>query len=119
MSGRRQTLTTNELRSHLQARRAELERIERTELLTGELATSLVKLNSQLDHIGGKDGTAGEITTVTQNWVQIVRSVSLAANSMAIYTQEDFNGSNDDTSKKPITERLVRIPVKDGVIHQD
>lgn len=119
MSERRQTLTTNELRLQLERRKTELAKLERTELLTGELAISLVKLNSQLDQLGGKDGTAGEITTVTQNWVQIVRSISLAANSMAIYTPEDFNDPNDDIEKKPITERLVRIPVKDGVISQD
>lgn len=116
MSERRQTLTTNELRLQLERRREELAKLQRTEFLTGELAAGLVKLNDRLDKMGGKSGTAGEITTVTQNWVQIVRSISLAANSMAIYTQEDFHS---ETERPPITERLVRIPVKDGIIRQE
>lgn len=96
----------------LERRKLELAKLEQTEALTADLAASLIILEQKLDRMGGSKGTAGEITTITQNWVQIVRSVSLAANSMAIYSQDDFDKQDD----KPITERLVRVPVENGVI---
>lgn len=47
------------------------------------------------------------VADVTANWIQLVRAVSLAANSMMVYNEEDFK------TGLPMTERLVRCALDD------
>jgi DASH complex subunit DAD2 len=102
MSNRRFSLslmTESQAEVVLQDRLVELEKLEHVETLTSKMTHLLQKLSSQLSQI---DSGSESVANVTANWIQIVRAVSLAANSMMVYNEEDFKNSS------PTTERLVR-----------
>lgn len=105
MSNRRySTITEPEAESLLQSRMAELQRLQEIESLTENMTTLLGSLHKQMTLM--EVGTES-VSKVTANWIQIVRAVSLAANSMMVYNEEDFiNGL-------PTTERLVRCALDD------
>lgn len=112
MSHRRSSIITeSEAETLLQKRLAELDRLQEIESLTNKLNILLNDLNEEIDNIQlGTDS----VSKVTNNWTQIVRAVSLAANSMMFYTDEDFK------SGVPTTERLVRCALDDlgNIVHQ-
>ncbi|KAG0673436.1 hypothetical protein C6P40_002940 [Pichia californica] len=105
MSGRRaSTITEPEVNDLLQSRMAELKKLQEVELLTGKMRTLLDSLYNQINLMEiGTDSVAN----ITSNWIQIVRAVSLAANSMMVYNDEDFKTGH------PTTERLVRCALDD------
>ncbi|ODQ47474.1 hypothetical protein PICMEDRAFT_10471 [Pichia membranifaciens NRRL Y-2026] len=105
MSNRRySTITGAEADSLLQSRLAELRRLQEIESLTNRMAKLLQALNHQITLM--QLGTSS-VADVTANWIQIVRAVSLAANSMMVYNEEDFKNG------LPTTERLVRCALND------
>lgn len=102
MDRRYSTITELEAEQRLQQRLKELERLKQIKSLTENLSTSLENFNTQMKRIDHGSVTVGEVTA---NWVQIVRAISLAANSIMIYKDEDFQLSS------PTTERLVRCKI--------
>lgn len=102
MDRRYSTITELEAEQRLQQRLKELERLKQIKSLTENLSTSLEKFNTQMKRIDHGSVTVSEVTA---NWVQIVRAISLAANSIMVYKDEDFQLSN------PTTERLVRCKI--------
>lgn len=112
MSHRRSSIITEpEAETLLQKRLAELERLQDIESLTSKLNTLLNALNEEISKLElGTDS----VSKVTNNWIQIVRAVSLAANSMMFYADEDFKNG------VPTTERLVRCALDDlgSIVHQ-
>lgn len=105
MSGRRYS-RVNEVDAEIimQQRLQELEKLQQIEQLTRRMNSLLLSLDEQLTHV--QTGT-GSVSKITSNWVQIVRAVSLAANSMMVYKNEDFK------TGAPTTERLVRCALDD------
>lgn len=105
MSNRRfSTITEPEADSLLQSRIQELQRLQEIESLTSKLTTLLQALYSQIELI--KLGTES-VANITSNWIQIVRAVSLAANSIMVYNNHDFKEG------LPTTERLIRCALDD------
>lgn len=105
MSGRRYSIVTeSEAETLLQSRLDELEKLQQIEKLTSRMSSLLLILNEQLSNV--QTGTAS-VAKITGNWIQIVRAVSLAANSMMVYKDEEFK------TGVPTTERLVRCALDD------
>lgn len=105
MSDRRYSrISEPEAESLLQLKLAELKRLEEVESLTSQMASLLLSLNDQITHM---QLGSGSVADVTANWIQIVRAVSLAANSMMVYNEEDFKNG------LPTTERLVRCTLNE------
>lgn len=105
MSTRRYSaITSAEAESLLQSRMSELRRLQEIESLTNKMSKLFQSLNEQVSlmELGTKS-----VADVTANWIQIVRAVSLAANSMMVYNEEDFK------TGLPMTERLVRCALDD------
>ena len=105
MSTRRYSaITSAEAESLLQSRMSELRRLQEIESLTNKMSKLFQSLNEQvtLMELGTKS-----VADVTANWIQLVRAVSLAANSMMVYNEEDFK------TGLPMTERLVRCALDD------
>lgn len=97
-------ITEVEAESLLQERLMELEKLQEIESLTSNMSSLLLQLNDQIENM--KSGSES-VADVTANWIQIVRAVSLAANSMMVYNKEDFKNGY------PTTERLVRCALND------
>ncbi|GMM30189.1 hypothetical protein DAMA08_029340 [Martiniozyma asiatica (nom. inval.)] len=110
---RRQTLSITEVKALLNERKLELENLQRLSALSAKLPESLLQLTKEIDTIG--DGTASSIASVTENWVQIVRAVGLAANSSTNYSDKDYEEAEKE-EKLLVTERLVRCRVKNGAV---
>lgn len=105
MSTRRYSaITSAEAESLLQSRMSELRRLQEIESLTNKMSKLFQSLNEQVSlmELGTKS-----VADVTANWIQLVRAVSLAANSMMVYNEEDFK------TGLPMTERLVRCALDD------
>lgn len=104
-------VTETEAELLLQSRLKELEKLQQVEKLTNKMNSLLIQLS---DHISKLQSGTGSVAKVTSNWIQIVRAVSLAANSMMLYKDEDFKNG------VPTTERLVRCALDDlGTIIND
>jgi hypothetical protein len=97
-------ITEPEAEFLLQSRLSELKRLEQIEKLTNQLNILLTSFYEEISKIQLGTDSVSKITT---NWIQIVRAVSLAANSMMIYNESDFRDST------PTTERLVRCALDD------
>lgn len=112
MSERRfSILTTTEAEERLQRKLQELERLERVQSLTAQVYSLLTQLNTEIGKIQLGTESVAKLTT---NWIQVVRAVSLAANSMLIYNDDDFKDG------VPTTERLVRCALDElGTIVKD
>lgn len=96
MSQRYSILNEYEAESLIHQRQEELRRLQSIETLTSQLSKTLLLLNDQLSKL--QIGT-DSVSQITGNWIQIVRAVSLAANSISNIDAKDEN---------PLTERLVR-----------
>ncbi|KAH3663806.1 hypothetical protein OGAPHI_005209 [Ogataea philodendri] len=89
----------------LQQKIRELESLQQIRDLTKNLNVSLEEFSSQIELLGEE---AGCIQTVTENWMRIIRAVSLASNSLANYKEEDYE------TDRPMTERLVRCKIDEN-----
>lgn len=98
----------------LESRLSELQKLQEIETLTSEMT---LLLNTTNEHMSKLQLGTDSVAKMTANWIQIVRAVSLAANSMMIYSDEDFKTSTRTQSCEPIsiptTERLVRCALDD------
>jgi DASH complex subunit DAD2 len=98
----------------LESRLSELQKLQEIETLTSEMT---LLLNTTNEHMSKLQLGTDSVAKMTANWIQIVRAVSLAANSMMIYSDEDFKTSTQTQSGEPIsiptTERLVRCALDD------
>ncbi len=98
----------------LESRLSELQKLQEIETLTSEMT---LLLNTTNEHMSKLQLGTDSVAKMTANWIQIVRAVSLAANSMMIYSDEDFKTSTRAQSGEPIsiptTERLVRCALDD------
>lgn len=104
-------VTETEAELLLQSRLSELEKLQQIEKLTSKMNSLLMLLSEHIEKV--QSGT-GSVAKITSNWIQIVRAVSLAANSMMVYKDEDFK------TGVPTTERLVRCALDElGTIIND
>ena len=98
----------------LESRLSELQKLQEIETLTSEMT---LLLNTTNEHMSKLQLGTDSVAKMTANWIQIVRAVSLAANSMMIYSDGDFKTSTRTQSGEPIsiptTERLVRCALDD------
>jgi DASH complex subunit DAD2 len=99
----------------LESRLSELQKLQKIETLTSEMT---LLLNTTNEHMSKLQLGTDSVAKMTANWIQIVRAVSLAANSMMIYSDEDFKTSTRTQSSGepisiPTTERLVRCALDD------
>lgn len=109
MSGNRYSvITETEAETLLKSRLYELERLQQIESLTSQMNDVLNTLHEEIENLQLGTNAVAKITT---NWIQIIRAVSLAANSLMVYNENDFKKGI------PTTERLVRCALDDiGVI---
>ncbi|KAG7817324.1 hypothetical protein KL928_004059 [Ogataea angusta] len=89
----------------VQQKLKELESLQQIRDLTKHLNVSLEEFAGQIELLGEE---AGSIETVTQNWMRIIRAVSLASNSLSNYKEEDYE------TERPMTERLVRCKIDES-----
>ncbi|KAG7828828.1 hypothetical protein KL920_003324 [Ogataea angusta] len=89
----------------VQQKLKELESLQQIRDLTKHLNVLLEEFAGQIELLGEE---AGSIETVTQNWMRIIRAVSLASNSLSNYKEEDYE------TERPMTERLVRCKIDES-----
>ncbi|ODV85594.1 hypothetical protein CANARDRAFT_191698, partial [[Candida] arabinofermentans NRRL YB-2248] len=95
-------MDSSQLHTKLIQKKTELENLKKINELTVNLNEKLIDFGNQLENL---DSESESIEKVTGNWLQVIRAISLASNSLMSYKENEQEGDGDD---KPMTERLVR-----------
>ncbi|OWB71440.1 hypothetical protein B5S31_g1128 [[Candida] boidinii] len=105
------------LHAKLHNKRKELENLTVIAELTSSINQSLLKFNQDLENL---EEEYDQITKISSNWQEIIRSISLASSSLANYQVSDYEDPQDKShgddhktgssgSGRPLPETLIRI----------
>ncbi|GME69512.1 unnamed protein product [[Candida] boidinii] len=106
------------LHAKLHNKRKELENLTVIAELTSSINQSLLKFNQDLENL---EEEYDQITKISSNWQEIIRSISLASSSLANYQVSDYEDPQDKSDGddpvstksggrgRPLPETLIRI----------